>query len=76
VTARDELFTALTNEGLWDEMITWANGLIDDHAHELAEKIREEWPLERSSYGGGQWYGANVAADLIDPEVDNDRTDP
>lgn len=41
-----------------------AESLIDDHAHELAEAIREEL---YDAYGGF-YDGVHVAASLIDPK--------
>ena len=66
--AREELHESMCNCG-WR---TPARGecestdqLIDNFAHELAEKIRNEMPHESYAYVGG-WEDA---ANLIDPEV-------
>lgn len=42
---------------------------LDAYAHELAEKIRSQDPVEAALAGQDAW---RIAADLIDPEVSND----
>jgi uncharacterized caspase-like protein len=46
-----------------------ADALLALHAHELAEKIRFQDPVEAALAGQDAW---RTAADLIDPEVSND----
>lgn len=41
--------------------------VLEEHAHELAEKIREEKTEITDSIPG--WFAIDAAADLIDPEV-------
>lgn len=45
--------------------------LLDDHAHELAEKLRTHWfprePMRSADYIAGVDIGFDRAADLIDP---------
>lgn len=45
--------------------------ILSDHAHELAEKIREfqVTPSGNPTYDEGKDAGLDLAADLIDPEV-------
>jgi len=43
------------------------DALLDEHAHELAEEIRER---ALGAYGG-RYDGLHEAADLIDPEVES-----
>lgn len=47
----------------------WAARLLSQHAHELAEQIRDERP-QWGGAPGGAWFEWGAAADLIDPEVE------
>jgi hypothetical protein len=60
VTVRRELYETR----MCDECRSVAEHLLDEYAHELAEKIREKRCCNEC---GPYWAGA---ADLIDPEVD------
>jgi hypothetical protein len=66
MSARQRLIDAITGDDdlCYCNSSLCSNGeeLIDDFAHELAEKIRNE--------NKRRYLGANGAADLIDPEVD------
>lgn len=48
-----------------------AREILTEHAHELAEKIREnaDSPQVKPHLLDGEWTGMRMAADRIDPEV-------
>ncbi|MGW2515002.1 hypothetical protein ACWC0A_37670 [Streptomyces scopuliridis] len=79
MSARDELLEALTDGGwrVTPDEAERANRLIDNFAHELAEKIRDDaeviiTAVEREfPYldGDEACKGVHGAADLIDPEA-------
>lgn len=50
----------------------WVDEFVDAHAHELAEKIRQEALKRWPDYDDPCRDGADVAADLIDPESDRE----
>jgi hypothetical protein len=66
VSARDKFLTVIKLSPLFADAVV--DEILNEHAHELAEKIRVEAPdMGAEEYGSHQ----NVleAADLIDPEV-------
>lgn len=55
-----------------DEYIAHVGKLLDEYAHELAEKVRDRygkprWPDEEPEYAYGYNAATHDAADLIDP---------
>lgn len=64
VTARDSLASHLLPEG-YEAPYAIADRILAEHAHELAEKIRA-WRGEGTR---DIYTGTEIAADLIDPEV-------
>lgn len=53
----------------WDAIGKHLDAYEAAYAHELAEKIRSQDPVEAALAGQDAW---RIAADLIDPEVSND----
>lgn len=70
MTARDRLIMTLAvHESNIAAMTPVADDILNAHARELAEKIRnspELWSLT-----DGHMYDCEAAADLIDPEVES-----
>jgi len=76
--ARNELIieirNAWVNEGRrWNDADDEAERAVKAYAHELAEQIRafQITYTDDFSYDRGKDAGLDLAADLIDPEVDN-----
>ena len=68
MTTRHVVEHALKSYGYGDEVATQiVTNLLNEHAHELAEKIRNSKCLR--DFTDDHMSDCNAAADLIDPEV-------
>lgn len=68
MSAREDLIKTLRTLGADPSAISvFADGILDQHAHELAEEIRQE--TEAAIGQHDRFNGMNDAANLIDPDA-------
>jgi hypothetical protein len=68
VSARDRLFNDIWDMRSAKEKNALIDAVLAEHAHELAERLRDERPQHNPD-----WTCWEAAADLIDPTKDTPR---
>lgn len=67
MSAREELIKCLRMNPEWEATRLVVDGILNAHAHELAERIRNSEELRDLT--DDHMSDCNAAADLIDPEA-------